>query len=193
MLENIFTTKMSMDKKILQQRFFKIRSKSSFVSKLMAIIIFLAVITLIVSSAIYIASKKNDEDIPVYSTMTDIEHIDDKKTFKSFEMSDFTGMKDVLLEIGGNEYALTDFKDLLTVENIMSNAKMIKGGTKCSFDAKLIIKNQKDEYSKIELATDSCATFRINGVYYDYSDGDNSALYGLFGISSKELRNLAQY
>ena len=37
MLENLYTTKMSMDKKKLQNRFSKIRSKNGRISKLMAL------------------------------------------------------------------------------------------------------------------------------------------------------------
>ncbi len=89
----MFTTKMSMDKKSLQQRFSKIRSKNGKISKLIAIIIFLVVIAIIATSAIYVAVKKSnnnvyamsDEDFaayisnPIGAIMAEIDYVDNEK------------------------------------------------------------------------------------------------------------------
>lgn len=75
MLENMFTTKMSMDKKSLQQRFLKIRSKNSKTSKIIAIIIFLLVIAIIAASTIYVAIKKSNENAYIMSDKDFAEYI----------------------------------------------------------------------------------------------------------------------
>jgi len=55
MLEKLFTTKMSADKRKLQLRFSKIRSKNSYISKAIAIVLFLAVLIAVVSASVYVA------------------------------------------------------------------------------------------------------------------------------------------
>ena len=55
MFERLFTTKMSADKRKLQLRFSKIRSKNSYISKLIAIALFLVVLTAVVSASLYVA------------------------------------------------------------------------------------------------------------------------------------------
>ncbi len=93
MLENMFTTKMSMDKKSLQQRFSKIRSNNGKVSKIIAIIVFFVVIAIVAASAIYVAVRKSneneyamsDEDFaeyisnPIGSDMAEIDYADENK------------------------------------------------------------------------------------------------------------------
>lgn len=67
MLEKLFTTKMSADKKKLQNRFYKIRSKSGKISKIIAMAVFAIIIILIICISSYVAVKKrdnkNDSDI----------------------------------------------------------------------------------------------------------------------------------
>lgn len=91
MLENMFTTKMSMDKKSLQQRFSKIRSKDGKASTIAAIIIFFIVIVMIAVSAIYAAIRKSNEYAmsdtdfaefvrnPIGSDMAKLDYADDDK------------------------------------------------------------------------------------------------------------------
>ncbi len=91
MLENRFTTKMSMDKKSLQQRFWKIRSKSGRASRLTAVIIFLLVLIIIAVSAMYVAVKKSNEfemsgqdylafiSRPIGAIMAEIDYADNEK------------------------------------------------------------------------------------------------------------------
>ncbi len=92
MLENLYTTKMSMDKKKLQNRFTKIRSKNGRISKLMALIIF-AVILLVMAcvSIIIAANMKSDEytmtekefsdyiNRPIGAVMANINYADENK------------------------------------------------------------------------------------------------------------------
>ncbi len=39
----------------------------------------------------------------------------------------------------------------------------------------------------ITLATDSCAVFESGDKYYDYSDGDNSEMFGFFGFDNDTI------
>ena len=70
MLENLYTTKMSMDKKKLQKRFSKIRSSSGRISKIMSFVmsIFIAV-TILCATVVMAAlnSEETNEPITLYS------------------------------------------------------------------------------------------------------------------------------
>ncbi|MBQ2695935.1 MAG: hypothetical protein IJF61_01380 [Clostridia bacterium] len=92
MLENFYTTKMSMDKKKLQNRFSKIRSKSGRVSKLMAFVIFAAVLLIMAILSLIIAATVNRNDYamtenefsdyinrPIGSIMAELDYVDDHK------------------------------------------------------------------------------------------------------------------
>ena len=92
MLENLYTTKMSMDKKKLQNRFSKIRSKNGRISKLMALIIFAVILLVMACVSIIIAANiKSDEytmtendffdyiNRPIGAVMADIDYADDNK------------------------------------------------------------------------------------------------------------------
>jgi len=92
MLENIYTTKMSMDKKKLQNRFRKIRSQNGRISKLIALIIFAVILLVIACVSIIIAANvKNNEytmtgnefsdyiNRPIGAVMADIYYADESK------------------------------------------------------------------------------------------------------------------
>ena len=92
MFENLYTTKMSMDKKKLQNRFSKIRSKNGRISKLMALIIFAVILLVMACVSIIIAANiKSDEytmtenefsdyiNRPIGAVMADIDYADDNK------------------------------------------------------------------------------------------------------------------
>ncbi len=61
MLENLYTTKMSADKKILQNRFSKIRSGNGKVSRLMAIVMSCAIAVTMLGATIVMAAVGNEE------------------------------------------------------------------------------------------------------------------------------------
>ena len=63
MLEKMFTTKMSMDKKKLQNRFSKIRSKNGKTSKFIAMAVFAIIIVSIVCVSIWVAVNRQQNDI----------------------------------------------------------------------------------------------------------------------------------
>ncbi len=92
MLEKIYTTKMSADKKSLQNRFSKIRVKSGKISKLAALVIFVVILILMVLVTIVIAAKINPNGYymtgnefydyinrPIGAVMADIDYADDNK------------------------------------------------------------------------------------------------------------------
>lgn len=60
MLENLYTTKMSANKKILQNRFTKIRSKSGRISKIMALVMSCAVAVTMLGATIVMAAVGSD-------------------------------------------------------------------------------------------------------------------------------------
>ena len=61
MFEKMFTTKMSMDKKKLQNRFSKIRSKTGYKWKITGIALFVIIITSVVGISLYVAVNKFKE------------------------------------------------------------------------------------------------------------------------------------
>ncbi len=63
MLEKMFTTKMSADKKKLQSRFSKIRSENGKTSKIIAIVLFTLIIVSIIAVSVYVAVNKLQDDI----------------------------------------------------------------------------------------------------------------------------------
>ena len=63
MLEKIFTTKMSADKKKLQSRFSKIRSKNGKTSKFIAMAVFAVIIVSIICVSIWVAVNRQDDKI----------------------------------------------------------------------------------------------------------------------------------
>ena len=92
MFENLYTTKMSMDKKKLQSRFSKIRSKNGRISKLIALIIFAVILLAMACVSLIIAANiKSDEytmtenefsdyiNRPIGAVMADIDYADENK------------------------------------------------------------------------------------------------------------------
>ena len=63
MLEKMFTTKMSADKKKLQSRFSKIRSKNGKTSKFIAMAVFAIIIVSIICVSILVAVNRQDDKI----------------------------------------------------------------------------------------------------------------------------------
>ena len=91
MLEKMFTTKMSADKKKLQSRFSKIRSKNGKLSKVIGGILFGIIIAAIICVGVIIAVsstkdyRMTDEEFsdyihrPIGSIMADLDYVDDEK------------------------------------------------------------------------------------------------------------------
>ncbi len=93
MLENLYTTKMNMEKKKLESRFLKIRSENGRLSKVVAVVIFTLILAVVLVSGVYIAVKQinkneyamSEEDFiaytnrPIGAIMAVIDYADDDK------------------------------------------------------------------------------------------------------------------
>ena len=109
---------------------------------------------------------------------------------KEFYPQDIKNITHAELMINGAVYPILVRSDLEKIEETLSNAKIIKGATDCPIKGILVLTNQDGEKGMVTLATDSCAVFVTNGTYYDYSDGDNSEMFGYFGIDSEKILDL---
>lgn len=110
-----------------------------------------------------------------------------KKEFYPQDIKDLTHAE---LMINGTVYPILVRSNLEKIEQMLSNAKIIKGATACPLKGILVLTNQDGEKGMVTLATDSCAVFVSNGTYYDYSDGDNSEMLSYFGIDSEQILDL---
>lgn len=73
--------------------------------------------------------------------------------------------------LGGEELTqkITDREILDILEDWLSHAEEIQGGSACPFyEAVLTLELENGKTIKMSMATDSCSMFRVNGVYYDY-------------------------
>ena len=109
---------------------------------------------------------------------------------KEYYPQDINNITHAELMINGTVYPILVRSNLGKIEQMLSNAKIIKGATDCPIKGILVLTNQDGEKGMVTLATDSCAVFVSNGTYYDYSDGDNSEMLGYFGIDSEEILDL---
>ena len=66
MLENLYTTKMSSSKKVLQKRFSKIRQKSGRFARCVSLIISLALVFALTTASVVMAALYNDDNEPYY-------------------------------------------------------------------------------------------------------------------------------
>jgi hypothetical protein len=82
----------------------------------------------------------------------------------------------------GDTYTVTDPETLSKLRVMLSGAAEIRGGTGCPFDALLELELEDGTVLKLAMATDSCAVYMVNGVYFDYGDGDNTEFFSLFHI-----------
>ena len=111
---------------------------------------------------------------------------------KEFYPQDIKEITHAEIVVKYNVYPILVRDNLEKIEQMLSNAKIVKGGTGCSFDALMIITRQDGEQGVITLATDSCAVYKTGDTYYDYSDGDNSEMLGFFGLDSKYILELTR-
>ncbi len=92
MFENLFTTKMSMDKEKLRNRFLKIRSENGRVSRLFAFILFAVILLIMAAATVIIALNVTDDRYimtdeefeeygyrPIGSIMAELDYADDER------------------------------------------------------------------------------------------------------------------
>ncbi len=96
MFENMFTTKMSMDKEKLQHRFLKIRSKRSRVSRLMAVIVSIVLVLTIICSIVVMAAF-DSYNIKIYYGSKPINPVN-KPFF--YENSVYVPLREMSVELG---------------------------------------------------------------------------------------------
>jgi beta-lactamase regulating signal transducer with metallopeptidase domain len=96
------------------------------------------------------------------------------------------GIVSATLEVSGRTCAVTDAAALSKLENLLSTAKELRAGAGCPFGAFLGLETKNGSIA-LALATDDCATYFVNGVYYEYEGRDNKELYALFGVTLPEL------
>lgn len=106
---------------------------------------------------------------------------------KEFHPQDIKNITDAEIIVNEKLYPILVRSTLEKIEQMLSGAKIIKGGTACPFTASLMITKEDGEQGVITLATDSCAVFKSGDTYYDYSDGDNSEMLGYFGLDAETI------
>ncbi len=109
---------------------------------------------------------------------------------KLYTPADIKDIVNVELLAGGIRYPLMVENGHEEIEKVFSEAKEIKGGSGCPFEADLVFTKNNGEKGFVAIATDSCAVYRSGKTYYDYGTGDNSTLLGLFGIDAETLHAL---
>ncbi len=110
---------------------------------------------------------------------------------QQYTPKDITDIKDVELVYNGISYPLADDTKLKQIESMMSTATPLKTGTGCSFDAELVFTGNNGKKGRVTIATDSCAIYKSNDIYYEYTAKDSSDLLWYFGLDLYTLRNLS--
>ena len=111
------------------------------------------------------------------------------ENFNAFSPQDIYDLADAQLIVGQKAYSILDKSNLTEIEDMFSNAEEIKFATGCPFNAVLKMTRTDGTEGVVILASDSCAVYKSNDVYYDYSDGDNSRLLSMFGTDIDTLMN----
>ena len=110
--------------------------------------------------------------------------------YTAFHPNDIYDITDAELVVNYTKYPILDKDNLSLIETMLSKAQKMKGGSACPFTASIILTRKDGTQGMITLATDSCAVFRSEETYYDYSDGDNSKMYSYFGIDTDTIIDL---
>lgn len=100
-----------------------------------------------------------------------------------FAPKDIKDITEARLISGDIDIVIKNEVKLSEIEEMLSSAEIIYGGTACSFTADLILKRADGASGKVTLATDSCAVYKCGSTYYDYSDGDNTRMFDLLGVT----------
>ena len=97
-------------------------------------------------------------------------------------------IKDIVraeLFIKGKTFILEDVDGIKKLEDILSNCKR-HTGSGCSFELlRLYITDGKPV--DIAIATDGCAIWHSDGIYYEYDKKEVESLFGLFGVDLSKV------
>ncbi len=98
------------------------------------------------------------------------------------EAERLTDLRSAVLRWQGTETELTDPASLEKLSAILSGADRQYSTTSCPFGAVLTLELASGERAILAIATDSCAVWMCEGVYYDFGS-DSKEVYDLFGVS----------
>ena len=87
-------------------------------------------------------------------------------------------------------YTVTDRSTLNDLRKILFTSKELHGGAACPFTAALTIEFEEKDTETIYLATDSCAVWLTDGVYYEYFGyTDIEEIYNIFKEKAVEAKS----
>lgn len=80
-------------------------------------------------------------------------------------------------------HTLTEPEKLSQLERMLSSSQELRGGANCWFTALLTLEREDGTVLTLSMATDSCGTWLSQGVFYEYSQG-NESFYALFSAQA---------
>ena len=80
-------------------------------------------------------------------------------------------------------HTLTEPEKLSQLERMLSSSQELLGGANCWFTALLTLEREDGTVLTLSMATDSCGTWLSQGVFYEYSQG-NESFYALFSAQA---------
>ena len=104
-----------------------------------------------------------------------------------FKPEDLYSLSSAKLVVKNDSYSPLEETGVDRLAAILSNAKEIGFVSGCPFDAALKLTKSDGQVITLMLAADSCAVYKYGDKCYDYSDGDNSELLSMFGLTADEL------
>lgn len=109
----------------------------------------------------------------------------------TFDVSSLENLTSAQLIVNGKSSTITDWYTLLELSELLTNVNALEGEVAgCPFTASLFLTLSNGEQVAMQLATDSCCVYRINGQDYQYArhlgseadHAENTVLFDLFGL-----------
>ncbi|MDO4939733.1 MAG: hypothetical protein Q4E54_07225 [Lachnospiraceae bacterium] len=109
------------------------------------------------------------------------------KNTLQYSPTEIHDLESAVLHMDNQDFVLTDSKSMDYLESLLSSAEELKGWPNCPYDATLYLTRKDGEMIIVYPATDSCKNFNAGDVWYEYQTetGDNTPLYGAFGITTR--------
>ena len=107
----------------------------------------------------------------------------DPKDSEAFAPDDIHDLVYAELHSEYGDAVLTDMKSLRTLEEKLSNAKVMDAIPICPVDMKLQLKRIDGTEGSIQLASDGCEVYYSDGVYYDYGMTKTGSVLSEFGFN----------
>lgn len=99
--------------------------------------------------------------------------------------SQLQGIRSATLDWNG-KHTLTDPEKLSRLEQWLTGSWELHGGAQCWFTARLTLELENGQWKTIAMATDNCATWLSEGVFYQYDWSGNEEFYALFTEPTQE-------